>query len=127
MSFLTIDRGTVKKVDTDGTVVATEAPSGTTATYLSLESLTFPGMTGVATIIVALVARLTGQAASPVIIISVAVVIGALLIVIGLLDPKRADQSNYGTFVQIVIGVFNTALLAAAMFGITEIGGGAAD
>jgi hypothetical protein len=92
-----------------------------TATYLSEESLTFPGMTGVASILVLLYARATNQPPTDVVVLGAAVLVGAALTVIGLLDPSRKDKGRYATFVQLVIGFFNTALLAAAVLGVSSV------
>lgn len=92
-----------------------------TATYLSTESLTFPGVTGVAGILTLLYTRLSGNEPSGAVIVVIAVCFGAGLIALGLLDPKRADRTAYGTAVQVVVGALNTILLLAALLGIVDI------
>lgn len=92
-----------------------------TATYLSTESLTFPGVTGVAGILTLLYTRLSGNEPSAAVIVVIAVCFGAGLIALGLLDPKRADRTAYGTAVQVVVGALNTILLLAALLGVVDI------
>jgi hypothetical protein len=71
--------------------------------------------------VLVIIARLTDKDVSDWVVVAVGVVLGGLLVALGLLDPKRVQKDHYGIAVQVVIGIFNTVLLIAALFGIATV------
>jgi hypothetical protein len=107
-----------------------EAPKGsttvsetglTTPTYLSAESFSFSGVTGATGIVVGLVAAITKTTPTALVVVIVAAAVGGMLLAIGLLDKTRDDQTAAGTAKQVFIALFNTAILAAAILGISSL------
>jgi hypothetical protein len=113
MGFLSIDR--------PGGAAPQTLTKTNEATYLSPESLTFPGITGVAAIILGLVTRLSDGTPEDWVVVLVGLIIGGMLIALGLADPEGVDKTGYGKAVQLIIGLLNTAVLISALFGTVTI------
>jgi len=133
MPVLTIDREPSPTADRGGEVAAaadgggqevaaagglqrTDAPS--TPTYLSTESLTFTGATTVGIAVVAIIGQMTNAEATPTVIVIVAGVLGAFLIIFGLFSPTNRRGGRMNMAGQIILGLFNSVLLASALLGV---------
>jgi len=114
----------IKALPPEGLAAGEQAPAGggtQEATYLSAESLTFPGLTGFATILMGVIARVQDEAVKDWEVVVIGIVLGGMLIALGLYDPERVKKNQFGVVVQVIVGVCNTVLLIAAMFGIVAI------
>lgn len=92
-----------------------------TPTYLSGESLTFPLVAGVGTAAITLWAAVRDVEPTVELVIVVAILCGILVTIWGLIDAKKAagaaKLASGDYFKRTVIGVLNTILLAAALWG----------
>src|SRR5829696_3116939 len=121
MPIITIDREPTVPTDGGEKVAAggtrnTDADS--TPTYLSTESLTFTGATTVGIAAVAVYGQVAGAEASPTVILWVAGILGVILIALGLAARTNKRGEWYNWLGQVVLGLFNTVLLAAALLGV---------
>lgn len=120
LPILSIDRATTTDDDaprTAGGTVNTGAKS--TPTFLSTESLTFPGVSLISLGLVQIWNRATGSDATPSQVAIMAGVLGLILIIWGLLGTTNDRKNATNIFGQIVIGLFNTVLLFGVMLGVT--------
>lgn len=119
MSFLSISRPNYQGM------ARADGDSPQEATFLSPESLTFPGITGFAGMVLVIIARLADKQVSDWVAVLVGAVLGGMLVALGLLDPKRVQKDQYGVALQVITGAFNTVLLIAALLGIATVAGSA--
>lgn len=120
MPILSIDRAVSEAPDapeTAGGMAATDAKS--TPTFLSTESLTFPGVSLISLGLVQIWNKAFGVAASPTNIAVMAGVLGLILIVWGLFGATNERKNFQNVLGQIIIGVLNTFLLYGVMLGVT--------
>jgi hypothetical protein len=119
MAVVSIDRAV--GADGDSPLVAggtTTTDARSTPTFLSTESLTFPGVSLVSLGLVQIYNRATGSTASPLVILMMAGTLGALLIVWGLLGTTNARTGLADVVGQVIIGALNTILLYGVMLGV---------
>jgi hypothetical protein len=93
-----------------------------TPTYLSGESLTFPLITGVGTAAITMWAALRDTEPTANVVVTVAIICGILVTIWGVVDANAASTekkklTSGDLFKRTVIGVLNTVLLAAALWG----------
>ena len=92
-----------------------------TPTYLSGESLTFPLVAGAGTAAITLWSAVRDVEPTVELVIVVAILCGVLVTIWGLIDAKEAagaaELARGDYFKRAVIGVLNTVLLAAALWG----------
>lgn len=121
MPIVSIDRA-VSAVEnapqTAGGTMNTDAKS--TPTFLSTESLTFPGISLMSLGLVQIYSRATGAPASPLQIAAMAGVLGLMLIVWGLLGTTNDRRNLTNIAGQVIIGTLNTCLLYGVMLGVTS-------
>lgn len=103
--------------------VSTTTTRGTTTpTYLSQESLTFAGSTVVGTAAAGLWAAWSGEPITVRNVVVLAGTLGAVLTLVGLFfDEGSKGRSPRQVFGQLVVGLFNTVLLAATLWGAIEV------
>lgn len=114
MSFL--DRFFFVPRPADVGALATEPSVGN---FISEASLSFSGMATAGGVILALVQSASGDTGTNwTAAVIIAVVIGLFLMTIGFWKAKKTNADGLALFTGVGIGVFNTALLLAAMVGI---------
>ena len=102
-------------------------PSGeATPTFLSGESLTFPLVTGVGTAAITMYSAARSVEPTVGVVLAVSFVCGAIVTIWGLVDATEASGSQRGLgfgvyFKRTVIGLLNTVLLAAALWGTVSV------
>ena len=119
--IVTIDRGVVagsNPARTAGGMVKTDA--GSTPTFLSTESLTFPGVSLISLGLVQVYERALDRSASTVELALMAATLGAIVILWGLLSRTNERGKWQNVVGQVLIGVLNTALLFGVMLGGTS-------
>ena len=118
MPILSIDRAAARAPDTqvtEGGTKKTDAKS--TPTFLSTESLTFPGVSLISLGVVQIWNRAFGVDATSLQVAFMAGVLGVLLIIWGLVGTtnKATARDKFG---QVIIGILNTILLYGVMLGV---------
>ena len=119
MPVVSIDRATANAPDTQVTAGGTKKTDAkSTPTFLSTESLTFPGVSLISLGLVQIWNRAFGTDATSLQIAIMAGVLGLVLIVWGLVGTtnKATAQEKFG---QVIIGILNTILLYGVMLGVT--------
>lgn len=92
--------------------------STATPTYLSGESLTFPLVAGVGTAALTIITAILKHTPGPILVFVVATVLGAIVTIWGFGETKGAAKpSRFQIFKYAIIGLLNTVLLAAALWG----------
>jgi hypothetical protein len=120
MAILTVDRAVDAAADapqTAGGTVTTAAKS--TPTFLSTESLTFPGVSLVSLGLVQIWGKASGTPPTSMEIAVLAGALGLLLIVWGLLGTTNDRRDPTNLVGQVIVGLLNTALLYGVMLGVT--------
>jgi hypothetical protein len=117
MRVLTIEHPAEQ--DTAANTTPTTTGTATTPTFVSTESLTFPGISLISLGLVQIWAATTGHAASPHEILLIASVLGGSLIVYGLLNVEGQTRRLRDIVGQLIIGVLNTVVLYGVMLGVT--------
>lgn len=120
LPIVTIDRGVPPGApQTAGGTSVTDAKS--TPTFLSSESLTFPGVSLVSLGLVQIWETAVGHDVSNLQIFWLAAGLGAALIILGLSGNTNDTKNFRNIFGQVVIGVINTVLLYGVMLGVSGI------
>lgn len=121
MAIVSIDRSPADAMPAGGhTAGGTRSTSAAgTPTFLSTESLTFPGISLISVGLVTIWEKAVGHDVSTANIAALAASLGAFLIIWGLLMSTNDGRKWPNWFGQLAIGVINTALLFGVMLGVT--------
>lgn len=96
----------------------TRTKAASTPTFLSTESLTFPGVSLISLGLVQIYEKADGEPATTGTIGVMAGVLGLIVIIWGLLSPTNARGDWRNMIGQVLIGLLNTALLFGVMLGV---------
>lgn len=102
-----------------------QTDAGSTPTYLATESLTFTSATIIGTALVTIYEQVAGTESTPRSVFYISLIVGVIMIVLGLIGKTNERPKGTDIVGQIIVGLFNTAILAAAMQGIFFGGDGA--
>lgn len=98
-----------------------------TPTYLSGESLTFPLITAVGTAAITMYAAIRGVEPTVQAVVVVSIICGILVTIWGVIDARAAataakrSLTSGDYFKRCVIGVLNTVILSAALWGTVAV------
>ena len=122
MAVVSIDRSVTDVAEgrdrTAGGTTSTSAPA--TPTFMSTESLTFPGISLISLGLVTIWEKAVGHDVSNLQIGVLAGILGLVLIIQGFLMNTNDGRKWPNAFGQLAIGVINTALLYGVMLGVTS-------
>jgi hypothetical protein len=120
MPIVSIDRAVSAEDNAPQAAGGTDVTSAkSTPTFLSTESLTFPGVSLISLGLVQIWNKAAGVPATPTQVAFMAGALGLILIVWGLLGITNDRKNVRNTVGQIIIGVLNTAVLYGVMIGVS--------